>query len=115
MSTTHVASRRRVSTRTVLLVGLLVALVMAGVVSYYASASPDGLNRVAGDLGFSGAQQASSTQDGPLAGYDVGGLGTRWSGGLAGVIGCAVVLATTYGLMLLRKRSTSTARPDGGE
>ncbi len=115
MSTTRTASSRRVSTRSVLLVGLLVALVLAGVVSHYASASPDGLNRVAGDLGFAGAEQASGTQDGPLAGYDVGGLGTRWSGGLAGVIGCVVVLAATYALMLLRKRSTSAARSDGGE
>ena len=42
-------------------------------VSFYASASPDGLNRVAGDLGFAGAEQASGAQDGPLAGYDVAG------------------------------------------
>jgi cobalt/nickel transport protein len=105
---------RRVSTRTLLVVGLLVALVLAGVASYYASASPDGLNRVAGDLGFAGAEQASGTQDGPLAGYDVAGRGTRWSGGLAGIIGCLVVLAGTSTLMLVRRRATPR-RADGGE
>jgi cobalt/nickel transport system permease protein/cobalt/nickel transport protein len=96
---------RTVSTRTVLVVGLLVALVLAGVVSYYASASPDGLNRVAGDLGFASAEQASAAQDGPLAGYETVGVDGRLSGGLAGVIGCLVVLASTTGLMLLRRRS----------
>ena len=105
---------RRVSTRTLLVVGLLVALVLAGVVSYYASASPDGLHRVGGELGFAGAEQASGTQDGPLAGYDVAGQGTRWSGGLAGVIGCLVVLACTSTLMLLRRRATPHPA-DGGE
>ncbi|HEX6514232.1 MAG TPA: PDGLE domain-containing protein, partial [Nocardioidaceae bacterium] len=39
-------------TRTFLVVGFLVALLLAGVVSYYASGSPDGLNRVAQDNGF---------------------------------------------------------------
>jgi cobalt/nickel transport protein len=96
---------RRVSTRTVLVVGLLVALLLAGVVSLWASASPDGLNRVAGELGFSGAQKASRAQDGPLAGYEVPGIDARWSGGVAGVIGCLVVLACTSALMLLRRRT----------
>ena len=104
---------RRVSTRTLLVVGLVVALLLAGVVSLWASASPDGLNRVAGDLGFAGAEQASGTQDGPLAGYEVAGVDSRWSGGVAGVIGCLVVLACTSALLLLRKRSTP--RTDGGE
>lgn len=101
----------RVSTRTLVVVGVLVALLLAGVVSYYASASPDGLNRVAGDLGFAGAEQSS--QGGPLAGYDLAGHGTRWSGGLAGVIGCVVVLACTSALVFLRRRTTY--RTDGGE
>jgi cobalt/nickel transport protein len=99
------SATRAVSTRTLLVVGLLVALLLAGVVSLWASASPDGLNRVAGDLGFAGAEQASGTQDGPLAGYDVAGVDSRWSGGLAGVIGCLVVLACTSTLMLLRRRT----------
>ena len=70
----NATTERRVSTRTVLVVGLLVALLLAGVVSLWASASPDGLNRVAGDLGFAGAEQASGAQDGPLAGYEVAGV-----------------------------------------
>jgi cobalt/nickel transport protein len=110
----HAASRRRrISTRTLLVVGLLLALVLAGVVSLYASASPDGLNKVAGDLGFAGAEQASGAQDGPFAGYEVAGVGGRWSGGLAGVIGCVTVLALTSAVMLVRRRTPRTS--DRGE
>lgn len=104
---------RDVSTRTVLVVGVVVALLLAGVVSLWASASPDGLARVAEDLGFAGTEQRHATAGGPLAGYDVAGLDARWSGGLAGVIGCLVVLACTSALMLLRKRSAP--RAVGGE
>lgn len=92
-----------VSTRTVLVVGLLAALVVAGILSAYASGSPDGLNRVALDLGFADAERASATGDGPLAGYEVAGVDPRWSGGLAGVLGCLVVLACSSLLHLLRR------------
>jgi cobalt/nickel transport protein len=43
----------RVRTRWVLLGVLAVALLLAGVVSFFASSAPDGLNRVAEDSGFS--------------------------------------------------------------
>lgn len=82
-----------ISTRRLLLAFFVLALVIAGVISFYASASPDGLNRVAGDLGFASAEQASGASGGPLAGYEIAGLDdSRLSGGLAGVLGCLVVL-----------------------
>ena len=97
---------RTVSTRVLLLSGLLLALLVAGVASYYASGSPDGLNRVAGDLGFASAEEASRAGTGPLAGYEVAGLDhARSSGGLAGVIGCLVVLGCSSVFFLLRPRS----------
>lgn len=108
------ARTHAVSTRTLVVGGVLVALFLAGVVSLGASASPDGLNRVAGDLGFAGAEQSSAAEGGPLSGYDVVGVDPRWSGGLAGVIGCLVVLGCTSALMLVR-RHTTLRRADGGE
>ncbi|HEY7717523.1 MAG TPA: PDGLE domain-containing protein, partial [Pedococcus sp.] len=85
--------RRGPAVHTVRLALLLLALVLAGVVSYYASASPDGLNRVAGELGLASAERPSAAGNGPLAGYEVAGLDhPRLSGGLAGVLGCLVVL-----------------------
>ena len=48
---------KRVSTRSVLVAGLLVALLLAGFVSFYASSDPDGLNRVAQDKGFADTEE----------------------------------------------------------
>jgi cobalt/nickel transport protein len=55
--------------RTFFAVALLVALLVAGGGSYYASSHPDGLNYVAQQTGFSDQEKASSTADGPFAGY----------------------------------------------
>lgn len=102
---------RRPSARVVRVVVLGIALLVAGVVSHYASTSPDGLNSVAGDLGFASSAQPSAS--GPLAGYEVSGLGhPRWSGGLAGVLGCLVVLAVSS-LVLRLRRSVGRADGDG--
>ena len=100
-----------VSTRAIVLAGLLVALVLAGFVSVYASSDPDGLNQVAQDKGFATSEQQHGTADGPLAGYRTRGLDDdRLSGGLAGVAGSLLVLAGAGGLVLLvRRRRTADA------
>lgn len=102
---------KRVSTRLVVAVGLFVALVLAGFVSYYASSDPDGLNRVAQDKGFSTTEKDHGTADGPLAGYETKGVDdSRLSGGLAGVVGSLVVLVLAGGVVLLvRRRHTADA------
>lgn len=92
-------------TRTLVIVGLLVALLLAGVVSYYASDGPDGLNRVAQDHGFASARKRHAADDSPLAGYRAKGVDDgRLSGGLAGVVGSVVVLALAGGLALVVRR-----------
>lgn len=105
---------RNVSTRTVVAVGLLLALTLAGVVSFCASGSPDGLNRVALDLGFAEAERSSGTQAGPLAGYETAGIdNARWSGGMAGVLGCLMVLGSSWLLFGAHKRVPALARTKG--
>jgi cobalt/nickel transport protein len=95
----------RVSTKTLVAAGLLVALVLAGFVSHYASRSPDGLNRVARDQGFASTQKQHLAQDSPMAGYRTRGVDDgRLSGGLAGVAGALVVLALAGGLALVVRR-----------
>jgi cobalt/nickel transport protein len=92
-------------TRGFLLAGLLVALLVAGVGSYYASAQPDGLERTAQQEGFGDTARDSATADSPLADYAVAGVDdARLSGGLAGVIGVAVTLVVAGGLTLLVRR-----------
>jgi cobalt/nickel transport protein len=102
---------RNMPTRVLVVVGLLVALVLAGFVSHYASRSPDGLNRVAGDEGFDGTRSAHAAEDGPLAGYRTRGVDDpRLSGGIAGVTGVLLVLALTGGVTYLVRRRVPEER-----
>lgn len=88
--------------------GLALALLCAGVLSFYASSAPDGLEWVAGRLGFAAAGKDGAA---PLAGYQVAGVREpRLSGGLAGVAGVLVVLALTSVLTwAVRRRRSATA------
>jgi cobalt/nickel transport protein len=88
--------------------GLVLSLVLAGGVSYYASSQPDGLEKVAGDIGFLDSAKESAVEDGPLAGYGVAGVDNeRISGGLAGVIGVASTAAVSFGLFYALRRFKS--------
>jgi cobalt/nickel transport protein len=85
--------------------GLLVALLIAGVGSWYASGSPDGLEWAAEQTGFAHTAEDSAVADSPLADYGVAGVGSeRLSGGLAGLVGVAVTLVLAGGLALLVRR-----------
>ena len=105
-------------TKLFLLGGLLVALALAGIGSYYASNSPDGLTRVSEDHGFASSQTPHHTGDAPLAGYQTKDVhNSRLSGGVAGVIGVGVTFAIAGGAALLirrRSRSADDAR-DGSD
>ena len=102
------------NTKRFVLVGLLVALVLAGVVSYWASSAPDGLNKVASDTGFGSSEKQHHLDDSPFAGYGTKGLGDGFaSGAVAGIAGVAITLALAGGLTLvLRRRSGSAAGGD---
>ena len=93
------------SMRRFLIGGLLVAVVLAGIVSFYASAKPDGLEKVAADKGINAKEGRHHLEDSPLGGYGVRGVDDRrLSGGLAGVIGVGVTLALGGGLFWLVRR-----------
>lgn len=86
-------------------VGLFVALLAAGVVSFYASSSPDGLERVAEDHGFIANAVDSANASLPTAGYAITGVDNeRLSVGLAGVLGVAVMTVLAFGLFWLLAR-----------
>ncbi|MFF7394112.1 energy-coupling factor ABC transporter permease [Streptomyces scabiei] len=94
------------STRKLILAGLGTSLLLAGVVSFYASASPDGLEKVAADKGFDAKAEDHAAADSPLADYGVEGLtDARLAGGLAGVIGVGVTVVAGTGIFwAVRKR-----------
>ncbi|MGK3105754.1 energy-coupling factor ABC transporter permease [Streptomyces sp. WAC05858] len=103
------------STRRVWFAGLAAALLCAGVVSFYASASPDGLEKVAHDKGIDAKEEDHAAKDSPLADYGVKDISdARLSGGLAGVIGVGATLAVGSGVFIVVRRRRATAESGRG-
>jgi len=90
-----------------LIAGFAVSLFIAGFASYYASSSPDGLEKVAEDTGFIETAKENTNADTTLADYGVKGVDNeRLSTGTAGVIGVLATAGVSTGLFLvLRRRS----------
>ncbi|MFD5737141.1 energy-coupling factor ABC transporter permease [Streptomyces sioyaensis] len=102
------AAAPRRSVRRVWLAGLAAALVCAGGLSYYASASPDGLEKVAQDQGIDAKAKDHAAKDSPLADYSVKDItDPRLAGGLAGVIGVGATLAAGTGVFVVLRRRRS--------
>ena len=113
--------RRSVGLRRFVVLGVLIALVLAGVVSAFASASPDGLDSVTragctfnarGEVASGNciAQQARAhgLESSPFAGYKTRGVGGAASTGVSGVVGVLATLAIAFGLAAaLRRRNPS--------
>ncbi|MBJ6639051.1 energy-coupling factor ABC transporter permease [Streptomyces sp. DHE7-1] len=103
----------RTSRRTLWLTGLVTSLVLAGFVSFYASANPDGLEKVAHDQGIDKKTGKHAASDSPLADYGVRDVAdARLSGGLAGVIGVGVtVVAGSTVFWAVRRRRDADVSP----
>ncbi|MFF8906675.1 energy-coupling factor ABC transporter permease [Streptomyces olivaceoviridis] len=103
----------RTSRRTLWVTGLVTSLVLAGFVSFYASANPDGLEKVAHDKGIDKKEKEHTSADSPLADYGVRDISdARLSGGLAGVIGVGVtVVAGSAVFWSLRRRRGDDVSP----
>ncbi|MEU5435514.1 energy-coupling factor ABC transporter permease [Streptomyces sp. NPDC020719] len=98
------------STRRVRAVFVFAALLLAGFVSFYASASPDGLEKVAHDKGIDTKTKKHATESSPLAGYSVKDIGNnRVATGLAGMIGVGVTVGVGSGVFWAVRRRKGTA------
>ena len=95
--------------KTFLISGFVASLFLAGVVSFYASSNPDGLEKVAKDIGFNETAKDHTYADGALADYGVKGIeNDRLSTGAAGVIGVIATGVISTGLfMMVRRKSGS--------
>ena len=88
--------------------GFFVTLFLAGVVSFYASSSPDGLEKVADKIGFIDTAKDSALAKGPLADYGVKGIeNERLSVGVAGIIGVLATGAVSTGLFFVVRRKSN--------
>jgi hypothetical protein len=95
------------STRRFAVIALVVSLLIAGVLSWYASRSPDGLEHVAQTTGFAQSAQQHATARGPVAHYETKGVDSgRLSTGLAGVIGVAATGLLMGGVLVVLRRRT---------
>ncbi|HET8595048.1 MAG TPA: PDGLE domain-containing protein [Intrasporangium sp.] len=100
------------TTKRFAILAVAVALLVAGILSFYASKSPDGLQHVAETKGFSQTETEHHTANGPLAGYEAKGVTSpHLSKGVAGVIGVGVTGLVMGGLVLVLRRRGSTS-PD---
>lgn len=97
-----------------LLSGLVVALLLAAVVSFYASSSPDGLEKVAADKGIDAKEEPHALSDSPFADYGTKGVDDeRLSGGLAGLAGVGITFVVGGAVFLaVRRRGDSQSTAD---
>ena len=91
--------------------GMVLALGISFFLSPWASSWPDGLERVAENLGFIKKAELPGTtvwEKSPLPEYKVPGVHSeRWATGLAGLLGTLAMLAIAWGLArLLKKRGS---------
>ena len=109
--------------------GLLLAALLAGVVSNFASSSPDGLDNTAltgctldaqgeitGGTCMAQQEQAHQAADSPLADYGIRGIDNEFlSTGLSGIIGVAVTFAIGGGIFWLVRRRTPGEHQQAGK
>ena len=111
--------------------GLLVALLLAGVVSNFASARPDGLDSAAAARAARSTPRATSPAapawpagrqdhelgDSPLADYGIRGIDNAYlSTGLSGVLGVLLTFAVGGGIFwLVRRRGSGDAGSGSGD
>lgn len=97
----------KISNRKFFATALLISALLAGGASFYASSSPDGLEKVAEDVGFLKTAKDHTFGNFALSDYGIAGLeNARLSVGFAGLIGVAATALVAIGLfMLIRKKA----------
>lgn len=109
--TRHEGSTQGISKAKVVGIGLAIAVVLATFVALFASAQPDGLERVAVDTGFAATAQDSPTSGSPLADYQVGGADAEaatWRSVGAGAAGVIIMAGVAFiGFSVLTRKSSS--------
>ena len=102
----------KISNRKFYASALLISALLAGGLSVYASSSPDGLEKVAEDVGFIETAKDHTFADFTLSDYGISGLeNARLSVGFAGLIGVVATALVAVGLfMLIRKKPVDKNR-----
>ena len=106
----------KVSTRIMVVLGLALAVGLATAVSPFASASPDGLEKVAEEKQFlDRGKLAGIQEDSPIPDYAFPGVeNERVATGLAGFFGTLGVFAIGFGIAFVLRRRPDSGRPTAG-
>ena len=89
--------------------GLIISLILAALLSPFASVWPDGLEKVAAKLGFLGRGEGRQIFNSPLSDYTIPGVKNgAFSVALAGLVGTLLVFGVAYGAGKLIKRGSQT-------
>lgn len=107
--------RTPIRARTLMISGILVALVLGTVVSQFAVDSPDGLERVAADTGFAASAQDHTLDGFVFADYATSGIGNETlSLAIAGAAGVLITLLVGFGLFTaVRSQRPRRKQPSG--
>ncbi len=93
------------TTKKIVLIGLAISIFIASMLSFYASANPDGLEFVAEQVGFLNTAKDSAVAGSPLADYALTGLeNERFSVGIAGIVGVILTAIISFGLFTFLKK-----------
>jgi PDGLE domain len=105
----------KTSTRVFIVLALALAVGLATAVSPFASADPDGLEKVAEEKQFlDDGKLAGIQEDSPIPDYAFPGVeNERVATGLAGFVGCLGVFAIGYGLAYVVRRRPSAGGARG--
>jgi cobalt/nickel transport protein len=88
-----------------ILIGLFIALLLAVILSPFASSFPDGLERVAEDKGFLEKGEGRPLMAAPVPGYAWPGIKSeKLATSVAAVMGTLLVFGAAYGFAALLKR-----------
>ncbi len=91
-----------------IILGLVISTAIAGILSYFASSNPDGLEKVSSDKGLDINVTDSAVADSVFADYGIAGLEN--STGLAGIIGILITGLIGYGLVKWVSRSNENSK-----
>ena len=84
---------------------LFISLLLATILSHFASTFPDGLEKVAETLGFAGAASPAPVLKSPAPDYAISFVSEgRLSTSLAGILGVLICFFLPFGLYLLRRK-----------
>ncbi len=91
-----------------IVIGLAIALFIAGIISIFASSWPDGLEKVAEKLNFLEKGEGEPALTSPVPDYAMPGVkNEKLATSVAGVIGTLIVFGFSYGIAMLIKQRKS--------